>query len=185
MATIVKGVPKAPFSIATTPRCRGGRYSFPGLLHFTLDPYLIMLSVKQGGIKYHFWAFGMTRPGIEPRSPGPLANTLTARPMSGDNIYILPSTNRLFRCITTLPCGQTRKMLQVEIETRLTLRQSNISSQNHRHSQRKLRNFLRISFLYIRYQLLVCSIHAKIFAYVTVGEYPTRVLPGVGIGGAD
>ena len=27
---------------------------FPGLLHFTLDPYLIMLSVKQGGIKYHF-----------------------------------------------------------------------------------------------------------------------------------
>ena len=34
--------------------CRGGRYSFPGLLYFTLDPYLIMLSVKQGGIKYHF-----------------------------------------------------------------------------------------------------------------------------------
>ena len=25
----------------------------------------------------------MTRPGIEPWSPGPLANTLTARPMSG------------------------------------------------------------------------------------------------------
>ena len=25
----------------------------------------------------------MSRPGIEPRSPGPLANTLTARPMSG------------------------------------------------------------------------------------------------------
>ena len=27
----------------------------------------------------------MTRLGIEPRSPGPLANTLTARPMSGTN----------------------------------------------------------------------------------------------------
>ena len=27
MATIVEGNPKAPFSIATTPRCRGGRYS--------------------------------------------------------------------------------------------------------------------------------------------------------------
>ena len=54
LATIVKGNPKAPFSIATTPLCRGGRYSFPGLLYFTLDPYLIMLSVKQGGIKYHF-----------------------------------------------------------------------------------------------------------------------------------
>ena len=54
LATIVEGNPKAPVSIATTPRCRGGRYSFPGLLYFTLDPYLIMLSVKQGGIKYHF-----------------------------------------------------------------------------------------------------------------------------------
>ena len=29
----------------------------------------MMLSVKQGGIKYHFWVFGMTRRGIEPRSP--------------------------------------------------------------------------------------------------------------------
>ena len=29
-------------------------FLFPGLLHFTLDPYLIILSVKQGGIKYHF-----------------------------------------------------------------------------------------------------------------------------------
>ena len=55
LATIVEGNLKAPFSIATTPRCRGGRYSFPGLLYFTLDPYLIMLSVKQGGIKYHFF----------------------------------------------------------------------------------------------------------------------------------
>ena len=54
---MVEGDPKAPFSIATTPRCRGERYSFPGLLHFTLDPCLIMLSVKQGGIKYHFKSF--------------------------------------------------------------------------------------------------------------------------------
>ena len=54
LATIVEGNPKAPFSIATTPRCRGGRYSFPGWLYFTLDPHFIMLSVKQGGIKYHF-----------------------------------------------------------------------------------------------------------------------------------
>ena len=40
LATLVEGVPKVPFSIATTLRCR--------------DLYLIMLSVKQGGIKYHF-----------------------------------------------------------------------------------------------------------------------------------
>ena len=53
-ATVVEGIQKAPFSIATTPRCSGGRYSFPGLLHFTLDNYLILPSVKQAGIKYHF-----------------------------------------------------------------------------------------------------------------------------------
>ena len=35
-----------------------------------------MLSAKQGGIKYHFWVFGMTRPGIEPWYPRPLAKTL-------------------------------------------------------------------------------------------------------------
>ena len=29
LATIVEGDQKAPFSTATTLRCRGGRYSFP------------------------------------------------------------------------------------------------------------------------------------------------------------
>ena len=41
-----------------------------------------MMSVKQGGIKYYFWVFGMTRPGIEAQSLGPLANTLTIMPMA-------------------------------------------------------------------------------------------------------
>ena len=54
LATVVEGEQKAPFSIATTPRCREGATPFPGLLHFTLDTYLILLRVKQGGIKYHF-----------------------------------------------------------------------------------------------------------------------------------
>ena len=54
--TLIESDPKAPFSIATTMKCRGGHYSFPGLLHFTFDPYLIILSVKQGGIKYHFFS---------------------------------------------------------------------------------------------------------------------------------
>ena len=31
-----------------------GTTPLPGLLHFTLDTYLKLLSVKQGGIKYHF-----------------------------------------------------------------------------------------------------------------------------------
>ena len=46
LATLVEGDPKAPCSIAITPRSRRGTIPFPGLL-------LIMLSVKQGGIKYH------------------------------------------------------------------------------------------------------------------------------------
>ena len=29
LATVVEGNPKAPLSIAITPRCRGGRYSIP------------------------------------------------------------------------------------------------------------------------------------------------------------
>ena len=29
LATVVEGDQKAPFSITTTPRCTGGRYSFP------------------------------------------------------------------------------------------------------------------------------------------------------------
>ena len=42
MVTIVKGKQKAPFSIATTPRCRGGCYSFPWIapLHSWYVPYI-------------------------------------------------------------------------------------------------------------------------------------------------
>ena len=54
LVTVVEGDQKAPFSIASTLRCREGATPFPGLLHFTFDMYLILLSVKQGGIKYHF-----------------------------------------------------------------------------------------------------------------------------------
>ena len=77
----VVGDPKAHFSIATKLRCRGGWYSFSWIAPLTLDTDFIMLSVKQGGIKQHFWVFGITPPGIEPRFPGPLVNTLRTRPM--------------------------------------------------------------------------------------------------------
>ena len=53
MATVVEGDQKAPFSIATTPRCRGACYSFSWISPLSFDPYLKILSVKQGGIKYH------------------------------------------------------------------------------------------------------------------------------------
>ena len=54
LVTIVVGDPKAPFSTATHRGVTDGTTPFSGLLHFTLVPYLMMLSVKQDGIKYHF-----------------------------------------------------------------------------------------------------------------------------------
>ena len=55
LTTVVDGDLKAPFLIATTPKCSGGRYSFLWIASLTLDLYFIMLSVKQGGIKFHFF----------------------------------------------------------------------------------------------------------------------------------
>ena len=53
MATI-----RLPFQWLLHRGVEEGVTPFPGLLHFTLDTYFILLSVKQGGIKYHlkiFW----------------------------------------------------------------------------------------------------------------------------------
>ena len=41
--TIFKSNLKAPFSIATTLKCRSNHYSFPWIAPLTLHPYLIML----------------------------------------------------------------------------------------------------------------------------------------------
>ena len=81
--TVVKGNQKAPFSIVSTPKCRGGHYFFPLdcstlPLICTLYCWLLSKEVSSTILK----VFGMTRPGIEPRSPGPLANTLPTRTMS-------------------------------------------------------------------------------------------------------
>ena len=53
MTTVVGGDQKAPFSILTTP-IEESATRLPRLFYLTLDRYLILLSVKQGGIKYHF-----------------------------------------------------------------------------------------------------------------------------------
>ena len=41
--TVVQGNLKVPFLIAITPRCRGGRYTFPWIASLTLGPCLITL----------------------------------------------------------------------------------------------------------------------------------------------
>ena len=68
---------------ATTPRCRGGRYSFSWIdpLYPRYVPlYCWVLSQELSSTI--FKVFGMTRPEIEPKSPGPLENSLPTRPMS-------------------------------------------------------------------------------------------------------
>ena len=44
LATLVMGDPKAPFSIANTPRCRGGLYSFSWIVPFY--PNLITMAAS-------------------------------------------------------------------------------------------------------------------------------------------
>ena len=44
--TIFRSDTKVPFSIASRPRCRRGRYSLSWIVLFTLDPQLIMQSIK-------------------------------------------------------------------------------------------------------------------------------------------
>ena len=83
MATVVKGDQKAPFSIATTPRCRGrvpllSLYCSTLPLIHTLYSWMLSKEVSSTIFK----VFGMTWPGIEPGSPGPLANTLLSWPMA-------------------------------------------------------------------------------------------------------
>ena len=66
LATIAEDDQKAPFSIATTLRCKGGRYSFTWIV--PLYPwYSWVLSKEVSSTNYK--VFDMTRPGIEPRSP--------------------------------------------------------------------------------------------------------------------
>ena len=67
----------APFSIATTVRCRGMAQLISldlSILPLIRTLYYWVLSKEVSSTI--FKVFGMTRPGIEPRSPGLLANTL-------------------------------------------------------------------------------------------------------------
>ena len=54
LATLVEGFPNASFSIVTTPIIRGRCYSILLIAQPYPCPYLILLSVKQGRIKYYF-----------------------------------------------------------------------------------------------------------------------------------
>ena len=77
-----RGWPKGSlFDSYYTKMLGGGATPFPGLLHFTLDHYLVMLSVKQGGIKTDFLSLWYDSTWDLTQSPTPLAKTLLIRPM--------------------------------------------------------------------------------------------------------
>ena len=82
LATVVEGDQKASFSIATTLSCRG-RALLLSLNCSTLPLWRVLycwlLSKEVSSII--FKVFGMTQPGIERRSPGPLVNTLPTKIM--------------------------------------------------------------------------------------------------------
>ena len=59
---------KVSFSITTTPRWCGGRYSVPCIAPLTLLPYLIMLMLSKDVLGTIFWVLSKTWHGIEPYS---------------------------------------------------------------------------------------------------------------------
>ena len=61
-----------------------------------------MLSVKQEGIKYNFWVFGLTRPGIKTRFPDALVNILLNWPM-GQSLRNQEQMKFIFQ--DSLSCG--------------------------------------------------------------------------------
>ena len=77
LETVIEGDRKAPFSIPTTPRCRGGPYSFPWIAPlYALCCSMLRKDVSSTILK----VFGITLSRIEPRSPELLANTQPIRP---------------------------------------------------------------------------------------------------------
>ena len=80
---LLEGGPKAPFSIATTPRCRRGRDSILWIVPFYSwsQPYNAELS--KDASSNVFWVFGMTRHGIEHGLPDHLRTIYSLGQWSG------------------------------------------------------------------------------------------------------
>ena len=62
-----------------------------------------------------FWVFGMTRPEIEHKSPGSLANTLTIMPMSGIIILIVNKKQRTCRFFFFYSAVPTDHRVKLEV----------------------------------------------------------------------
>ena len=71
LANTVEGDPNAPFSIATTPRCQGGRYSFPKIapLYPWPLPYNTECYARRNQVPF-FESLVWLDPGLNPGLPG-------------------------------------------------------------------------------------------------------------------
>ena len=126
MATIVEGDPKAPFSIATTPKCKAGCYSFPwiSLLYPWSVPWCWVLGKEASSIIFESLVW--LDQEIETKSPGPLANTRTILPMSGkikilEHIYALINIIFSYKKIHGKFCFSTYFSLKLKKKNFLSL----------------------------------------------------------------
>ena len=118
LATVVEGDPKAPFSLATIRGVREDTTPFPGLLYFTLDTYLIMLNVKQGGIKHHFFeSLVWFNLGLNPSLLDHWWTLYPLRQWTGYYIYMYicecAHTNTIYVCESICICIYTYKYRQI------------------------------------------------------------------------
>ena len=80
---------KLPFQSQLNWGVGEGATPFLGLLHFTHDPWLIILSAKPGGIKYHFFeSLIWLDLGLNPSLTETLGNNLLIRAMARFYPYI-------------------------------------------------------------------------------------------------
>ena len=89
LATVVEEDLEVPFSIATTPWCRGGRYSFHWI--FLVYPWSVPYNAECKANMYQapFFESLVRLPGIEPMFLRPLANTLTIMTIHLGNIMLV------------------------------------------------------------------------------------------------
>ena len=130
LETLVEGDPKAPFSIATTPRCREGRYSFPWIA--PLYSYLIMLSVMQGAIKYHFFNLWYDDLGLSISLSG---NTRTLYQLGQWAGFDVKNATNLLKTLLRLLC-QSLFLLILSHKTNdpLPLKHTHTQTQPHTHT---------------------------------------------------
>ena len=87
-----QGRTEGSFSIATTPKCMWGCYSFSWIASLTLDSSLNCCALSKYATSTIFWVFGMTQPRIQPLVAQTSANTWTMM-LIGQYIYIYNLTH--------------------------------------------------------------------------------------------